>query len=540
MVPLPGAVTLPPDPGGGEGVTVHGDLDGLTEDDHPQYALLSGARPFTGPVAVPDLKITGESPEAGLVWTAEDTLGNGSWQEPSSLVVAETSDPVLINWFDLSAEGWKQFSGLGTMAWMEMDSPSMPGVLDCVGDVWAEWQASGPMVFEPGALYRMTVRARMDKTAKLSFGFQCYNSDTPAVVVDRDNSNNPLLPHGVAVDLLPGDAAWEDDVLKPGQWLSWTGYLSGKTAGAAENLVPPNPVPEKWPPEQPLNQAPAEFAVKAAANTSQWRPVFHAVDGHVWIDAIEVHRLDRSLELPGGIRVSDVYAQSVTAESVTTENLKLSPPPIPEPPPDPLPTYAWRLLTAVDEAGTAEWKKPPIQVSEGPPVAAPESPYTLNVGTVAGRQGCMVHVIQSTVTITALTVWTRVPGSRAVQFTLDQPAMVTARLNAYMRQTANTNAYLYLGVGVTDEANNPVYTDDWEGVTAGGTHGQAYLRATTAGDLTLEGFTQWKRYLQPGTYTVFPRAYLSSVDAASTKQVSNGMLELEIDPTMTYLTGQRP
>ena len=39
---------------------------------------------FSGTVATPNLRISGPTPAAGKVWTAEDGAGNGSWQYPAA------------------------------------------------------------------------------------------------------------------------------------------------------------------------------------------------------------------------------------------------------------------------------------------------------------------------------------------------------------------------------------------------------------------------------------------------------------------------
>jgi hypothetical protein len=45
--------------GGGGGVTDHGSLGGLADDDHTQYALVTGNRAFTGNVTLPSLNMSG-------------------------------------------------------------------------------------------------------------------------------------------------------------------------------------------------------------------------------------------------------------------------------------------------------------------------------------------------------------------------------------------------------------------------------------------------------------------------------------------------
>jgi hypothetical protein len=60
-----------PDPGG---VTDHGALTGLADDDHPQYSLVSGARAFTGEVAGVTPTVDASLATKGYV----DSVGGGA------------------------------------------------------------------------------------------------------------------------------------------------------------------------------------------------------------------------------------------------------------------------------------------------------------------------------------------------------------------------------------------------------------------------------------------------------------------------------
>lgn len=477
-----------------------------------RYVPLDGTVPMTGTLTTPDLVISGENPEPGLVWTAEDTLGGGAWQEPSSLVVAETSDPILVNWFDQNDEGWVQYTGTGTMVWQEMASPSMPGVLACEGDVWAEWQFGDPMVFEPGALYRVTVRARMDATAQLSFGFQGYTADTPAVAVDTNNGSTLVNPHWCAIGLLAGDGAWMETPPAPGEWLAWTGYLSERTDGVAENLPPTN------------TTAPADTAVRVALGVHQWRPAFHATGGKVWVDAYEVHRLDRSLELPGGIRVSDVYAESVNATEVTTENLTIPPG---------TPGY---VLTAIDTEGRSEWVYPPITVTDEPPTEPPANPLTVNLGTLYGRCADSIYAVNGLATITS-TSSAKVPGIASIQWTQVTAAMVSMQLVGYGVQSASSTQTLYMNIGVEDDSGTMLYTEDFGGGSTSFIAGGSRFKSSAGGTCEIPMTALYRRLLPAGTYLAYPRAWVAAVDAGSTKQVNVVLLHFSIDPGMTYLPG---
>lgn len=74
--------------GGGGGATDHGNLSGLTDDDHPQYILASGARAFTGNVSVGGNNITNVNLVDGVDVSAHASrhLPNGS--DPLSTAAA--------------------------------------------------------------------------------------------------------------------------------------------------------------------------------------------------------------------------------------------------------------------------------------------------------------------------------------------------------------------------------------------------------------------------------------------------------------------
>lgn len=86
------------------GVEDHGALTGLSDDDHPQYALADGSRAFTGPVggvnAVADTDLATkqqlDNATSGLVdaITDGDTL---SWHEGDRITVAASSNHTVVD-----------------------------------------------------------------------------------------------------------------------------------------------------------------------------------------------------------------------------------------------------------------------------------------------------------------------------------------------------------------------------------------------------------------------------------------------------------
>lgn len=180
-----------------------------------------------------------------------------------------------------------------------------------------------------------------------------------------------------------------------------------------------------------------------------------------------------------------------------------------------------------------------LEGASATPSEAPKNPLTVNIGTVAGRQGCFVSLVTTGTTITSTVPNARVPGSKAVQFALTVPAMVTGRATFYVNQSANSTSTIYGGIAVEDEAGTFLYPDDWAVASTSTYHGTTYFRAYTSGNSIIPAFALWKRHLPPGTYQMYPRSWLSGLDASSTKTLSIFSLDLEIDPSMTYLTGQR-
>lgn len=241
---------------------------------------------------------------------------------------------------------------------------------------------------------------------------------------------------------------------------------------------------------------------------------------------------------PGPPGPSDVSHDVGNAATLGTDDLIFVP--FPGTAGGTIPSTIGHVLTAVDEVGGAEWFPPSPLVSEGPPTEAPENPLTINMGTVAGRQGCLFFAVSATTTITSIITTTRVPGSKAVQFTLVEPAMVTCRASLFLNSLAATGAVVYANIGVHDEDGTVLLTDDWGAPTVSAYVGSAYFRTQAALNNLAAGACLWKRHLPPGTYLVFPAAWLSAVDAASERKVGAFTIEIEIDPGMTYLTGQRP
>lgn len=65
-----------------EGTKDHSELDNLDKDDHPQYSLADGTRPFTGPVSfLDDVSISGDLEVGGAPFPLfpSGTNANGSW-----------------------------------------------------------------------------------------------------------------------------------------------------------------------------------------------------------------------------------------------------------------------------------------------------------------------------------------------------------------------------------------------------------------------------------------------------------------------------